>query len=71
MINEYFLKVRVRVDCSRKYAPNFEALKLAIEDSINTPDNEVYGIKEIEVSQDKSTIVGIDPKQGWINHSKD
>lgn len=49
----YAVTVMVEVDETCVNAPDLEALKLAVHEAVNTPDNEAYGIHRIAIDGDE------------------
>jgi len=45
----YKITTFIQIDETNINAPSLEDLKLAVEESVNTMDNESYGVKEITV----------------------
>jgi hypothetical protein len=49
-VKGYVIQVYIVLDSSNKNMPSLKDVILAIEDTVNTPDNKEYGIKEILVT---------------------
>lgn len=47
----YFIMAKVTVDDTNPNHPSSEDCVLAIENAVNTPDNDHFGVKEISVYQ--------------------